>query len=79
MSGRFVDVRIDELLLDGVAPRDRPRVADAATRELERLLGEESRAPASVDVVVEAVDVGRGSSVEQLGVEIARAVHRGLS
>ena len=74
MSGRIVELRIDELALGGVAPADRDRVAASATRELERLL---AARPDSSGDSREAVVTGplHGGSPEAIGISLARALH----
>ncbi len=77
MSGRIVEVHIDELALDGVLPADRERVAEAASRELTRLLAASNAwegGPASVDVEAAELAAG-GATPEALGAGVARAVH----
>jgi hypothetical protein len=78
MSDRTVEVRIDELALDGVSPVDRDRVADSVTRELERLL---DGAAGRIDgpgtaVAINAGEVAPvGRDPDALGAAIARAIH----
>ena len=75
-----IDVTVDELVIEGVRPADRDRVAGAFTRELEALLAE--RWP-SQSATVEVLDQGplrvpAGARPERLGREAARALHRRL-
>jgi hypothetical protein len=80
MSRRVVEVRIEELALEGVRPVDRERVAEAASRELTRLL-EASHGwvggPTAVDVEVGQL-AGSGKSPDSLGADVAHAVHERL-
>jgi len=82
MSGRIVEVWIEELALEGVRSADRDRIGAVTTRELERLLGELgdwAGGPASV-VEVDAGDIAIDGPAmpDSLGAGIARAVHRRL-
>ena len=80
MSGRIVEVVIDDLVLSGFAPADRDRIAAAASRELERLL--EARpewAGVPSEVAVTSLGVGPGASPEVVGAEVARALHGELA
>jgi hypothetical protein len=57
---RPLDVRIEELVLDGFAPDDRHGIAEAVERELGRLLPREPHAPqATAERVARAVDEER--------------------
>ena len=82
MSGRIVEVRIEELALDGVRSADRDRIAAVTTRELERLLGEHGAwagGPASVvDVDAGDIAIDGPPTPDSLGTGIARTVHRRL-
>ena len=78
MSRRIIEVRIDELALDGVQPTDREGVAEATSRELTRLLGTSNAwagGPTSVDVDADELARGGGTTPDALGVDVARAVH----
>ena len=80
-----IDLRIDELVLEGFAPDARLRVGAAVERELSRLLAEAplSRSVARHDGAAHldggAFDAPPGASPEQVGAAVARAVHGGLS
>jgi hypothetical protein len=81
VSGRVVEVRIDELALEGVGPLDRDRVAEAASREITRLLGERgdwAGGAVAVDVGAASLEP-RGGAPEDLGSAIGRAVHGQLA
>jgi hypothetical protein len=77
-----VEIEIDALALHGVAPGDAEAVRAALTRELAVLVRERG-APARLAELHEAVrlDAGRlgaTSGPDGMGVEIARALYRGL-
>ena len=77
IGGRVVEVRIDELALEGVGPLDRNRVAAAATRELERLLGERGAwagGATTVDVGAGTLEPA-GAGADEVGAAIGKAVH----
>lgn len=83
MRHAAIELNIDELVLDGFAPSERYRIADAVQSELARLLSEKG------------LNLTRGAEVERLnanaqglnsrvqsattGAQIARAVYDGLS
>jgi hypothetical protein len=82
---RNVELRIDELVLQGFPPGDRHRIGDAAARELARLFAEQGTPP-SLGEGGEVARLSRGSfearpglGAEAVGVQVARAVYRGLS
>ncbi len=76
----IVNCHIDRLILDGVAEHEGPRVGEAVTAELERLLGADgtaqrfSRDRAVPLVRAEAV-LPPASRADLLGVRIGRAIH----
>ena len=84
MNAARVELRIDSLVLHGVAPGARDRVADAFSTELTRLLTERG-VPAGLSTAGEraAIDAGElrlgGRSDASAGVELAHVVYRGLS
>src|SRR5207237_996932 len=82
--GHSVDLQMEELVLDGWAPGERYRVADAIERELTRLFTERG-APSTISRggAIDRVDCGTleivpGSSVEQIGVQLAKAIYAGV-
>lgn len=84
MTPRSVRLRIDRLVLDGVAGADRERLTRAVETELGRLLRERG-VPASLEAGrrIPSLDAGQvelrpGSSAEGLGAEVARAVYGGF-
>ena len=78
MSEQIVELRIDELALEGVAPADRQRVAASATRELERILAARPEWSGASGATVVSEPVG-GGTPEAIGVALARALHRELA
>ncbi|GGK74518.1 hypothetical protein [Mangrovihabitans endophyticus] len=73
-------VQIDAIVLDGVRPADRERVAEAFTRELSRLLALDEIP--SVDAHRDAVTrpaVPPAGSPRRLGRLLARSVHETLT
>lgn len=81
-------LRIGELVLHGVVGLDRYAVSDAIERELGRLLGSEASWQAltghSTPADRRRIDAGRlsiaaGATPEMVGIQIARAIHGGLT
>jgi hypothetical protein len=80
-------LRIGELVLHGVAGGDRYAVSDAIERELGRLLGTGESWQAltghgkPVDRRIDAgrVSIAAGATPETVGIQIARAIHGGLT
>jgi hypothetical protein len=79
-----VKVHIDELVLHGLAPADRQRIAAAVERELAQLMAE-GRAPQwrqnppELDRISGGVfQVNAGAKPQTAGTEIARAIFRTL-
>jgi hypothetical protein len=82
---RNVELRIEELVLHGFPAGDRHRIGDAAARELARLFAEQGTPP-SLEEGGEIARLSGGSfeakqglGAEAVGVQVARAVYRGLS
>jgi hypothetical protein len=78
-----VDLRIDELVLDGFAAADRHRLGEAVERELTRLLAGGARPRPLAGGGAPALDGGAfllpaGASPEAAGVQVARALYRAL-
>jgi hypothetical protein len=80
-----IDLHIEKLVLDGVAPSDRGRVGAAVERELARLLQEQG-VPSGLTHGGGAARIDAGSfsmmpnqSPESLGVAIAQAVYGGMN
>jgi hypothetical protein len=85
MGSERIELHIDRLVLDGFAPGDRHRIADALRIELARLLVERGMpswpAPGSevVKPDVRAVEPLSGVTATALGFRIAHRVHEALS
>jgi hypothetical protein len=89
LSPGRIEIHIEELVLHGVQPGDQRAVADALQRELERLVARHGVDAlfAPPDVAAEPIALAQQSAAPvslapdarpaQLGVEVARAVHRG--
>jgi hypothetical protein len=83
-SGPSVELHIDELLLDGFEPAHRYAIGDAVERELMRLFSEQnSLIAATEDVEIAhlnsgAINLELASSAEATGIQLARAIYRGL-
>ena len=81
---RDVELRIGELVIDGVAITDHVALGAAVEVELSRLIAE-GGVPASLagGAALNTVDAGRitilrGGDASAVGVQIAQAVYRGL-
>ena len=79
-----IDLHIEELVLHGFSPNDRHAIGEALERELARLFRGQGL-PFSVTEDGEftrldggTFEVAPGSKPETMGLQIARAVHRGL-
>lgn len=85
MSGRRIELRIDELILHGFEPGDRHRIGEAVQNELGRLLRGQGTPLAAenrgrIDVIKGgAFTVTPGGGPESTGMQIARAVHDGIA
>jgi hypothetical protein len=75
MTRPRVDVHVDQLLLDGLAPGDVRGVEQAVERELTRLLG--GGAPPRVDV--STIELGREPAAYAIGARVAARIHRSLA
>lgn len=80
-----VEVRIDQLMLEGVRPADASAVAAALERELGRLTSAGGLPTSWRDgAIIGRLDAGSlraapGMPPDTLGVQIAQALHRGLT
>ncbi|HVK65609.1 MAG TPA: hypothetical protein VM694_14095 [Polyangium sp.] len=83
LSPRRIEIHIEELVLDGVAPDQRRAVGEALQRELEGLVARHgveallSRPAGAMPQSPLPVTMAQGARPEQLGAQVARAVHRG--
>lgn len=84
MTGRNIELHIEELVLHGFEKRDRYRIAEAMQTELARLGAQKSLTPKlQIAPNVEKVDAGSFSlhanaKPEMIGRQIARNVYQGL-
>jgi hypothetical protein len=84
VSRRRIDVRIDELVLRGVAPGDRDGIASGLQSELRRLLTEDAAQGGFVQersttaLSLGEFHVGPSEPADRLGGHLARHVARGM-
>jgi hypothetical protein len=80
-----LELRIEELVLRGFAPSERHRIGETLERELARLFAERGTPPSlDGDGAIRHLDggafeVSSGAGAETIGLQVARAVHGGLS
>lgn len=80
-----VDLRIEEMVLHGLAPGNRYCISDAAERELARLFAEKGVPPSVMkggeiaELDGGALEVARDSKAEAVGTQIAQTVYRSLT
>jgi hypothetical protein len=80
-----VELRIEELVLHGVPPGDRLRVADAFERELSRIIAERGLPPgldrprAVGSLIAPDLSVQRGAAPRATGENLAGAVYESLA
>jgi len=87
-----INLHIEELVLHGFAPGDRYIIADAVERELSHLLAQQFMPFTSAGIPrtlahdlgnsrldAGAFNVARGSRADSIGIQIAQAVHGGLT
>jgi hypothetical protein len=83
-EGALFELHIEELVLHGFSPADRSLIGKTVERELLRLLNDQGlRFSVTEDEEFPRLDGGTfqvapGSKPEAIGLQIARAVHRGL-
>jgi hypothetical protein len=82
VSGRAVEVRIDELVAPGVRAADAAVIARAAERELGRLVAGGAAWPGAAasagGVARVSATIPAGASPASAGVQLARTLHREL-
>jgi hypothetical protein len=84
MSPARIELHIEELVLDGFAPQDRHRIAQAVARELEELLTVNSLPASPVrDLTVERTDAGAlhipgNAQPAAFGLRIARSLYHAI-
>ena len=79
-----IDLRIEELVLEGFSGQDGPRIASAVQAELERLLRSGNIPPGIRNGTIAQMDGGRvqvspGATPEMTGRQVARNLYRGLA
>lgn len=81
MKSARLDLRIEELILEGVAPEDSARLSAALQRELSRLI-QERGLPAELrgetPALSSSVVLRSGASAESTGTEVARALYSSM-
>lgn len=82
MSRKDVQIRIDRLILQGVDPRHRARIAAAIERELTRLVTDRGLPPhwqqaGASGRGVPRVEISPGQAPARIGATVARAIYRG--
>jgi hypothetical protein len=83
-SGQSVELHIEDLVLHGFDFAHRYAIGEAIERELTRLSSEQGStiaATENVEIAIVnggAIDLKQGSSAEATGIQLARAIHRGL-
>ena len=79
-----VELKIDRFLLEGVAPGDRYRIADAVRSELELLFADAGAAPDFIAPANErridagTIKIDHGTPAKAMGREIAHAIYDGI-
>jgi hypothetical protein len=82
MSTKPVEIEIDHLVLLGIDPRHRDRIAETVRRELAELLADGGLPPhwADQDGSVQGIpriEVAPGETPARIGASVARAIYRG--
>ena len=83
MNSPNIELHIDELVLDGFARGQRYEIAEAISRELERLLARRIPQSLTMAAAVDSVDAGTlqirpQASPESVGSGIARQIYGGM-
>jgi len=84
MNPAKIELRIEELVLDGFDPADRDRIAGSLKSELERLFAEGGLPPSLARrgeigyLDSGAFEVGPALEAEAVGARMAQAIHGGL-
>jgi hypothetical protein len=82
LSPQSFEIDIEELVLHGLPPGDRYRIAESVKQELERVFRDRGIPPSLVDggeiarVDGGSFDIGPDSHAETLGRQIAQALYR---
>ncbi len=82
MSSKQIDIEIDHLVLQGIDPRHRARIAESVQRELAQLVARSGMPPhwmhgAPGALGMPRIQVDRGQSPARIGASVARAIYRG--
>ncbi len=80
---RTLTLHIEELVLDGFDPLDRPALAEAVRSELTRLVAE-GGLPTSLGAAAPSLDAGAftaapDAGAHTLGTDVARAIYGGMN
>jgi hypothetical protein len=83
MRPRAIEIRIGELVLEGVSAADRLRIGAAFERELARLVVERGLGELAAGGTLDVVDAGSfvrepRATPASLGAALAGSVHRGI-
>lgn len=78
-----IELYVEELVLHGFSAADRYRIGQAVEHELGRMFAERGAPPLTRSEEISRLDGGsfevrRGSGVEVIGAQVARAVYGGL-
>lgn len=84
MSRKPVEIEIEHLILHGIDPRHRDRIAASVREELARLIARDGvppqwRGEASSPRGVPRIEVDPGQSPVRIGADVARAIYRGAT
>jgi len=85
MNIEYVDLHIEELVLQGFEPKERYRIARATERELRQLFNEQgiptwlARGGEIAHLEGGTFEVARGSRTAAIGAQVAQAIYGGLS
>jgi beta-lactamase regulating signal transducer with metallopeptidase domain len=82
MSNKPVEIEIDHLVLHGIDPRHRARIAESVRDELVQLVASGGLPPhwmggASSPHAIPRIEVDPGQSPARIGANVARAIYRG--
>lgn len=82
MSSKHIDIEIDHLVLQGIDPRHRARIAESVRRELARLVTRSGMPPHWMHGESSAhgmprIEVDPGQPPARIGASVARAIYRG--
>lgn len=81
MSAENITLSIDQLVLEGIEPRDRAVFASALSRELERLIADRGLPPElerGAGIRPPQVNAIPGETAGAMGTRVARAIYQGF-